>query len=79
MERKFGRSKIELALRFCNDAPQNAWDTWILNVKKDSEVTEEEYKLLDFIAELCIDPDKNLEAIITTYKVTPSLQVPERV
>jgi len=68
-------NKIELALRLCDN--KSTWDSWSLNVKSDAEVTIEEYNLLDIIAELSLDPDKNLETIIETYNANSALQVPK--
>lgn len=70
-------NKIELALRLCDNNIKDTWESWSLNVKNDAEVTVEEYKLLDTIAELTIDPDKNLKTIIEMYNANPALQVPE--
>lgn len=70
-------NKIELALRFCDAKPSSTWDSWHLNVKSDDEVTVDEYKLLDTIAELTLAPDENLNTIIEMYSAIPALQVPE--
>lgn len=43
------------------------WDSWRLMSAKDDELADEDWKLLDHVAVLALDPDKNLKEILDMY------------
>lgn len=52
---------------------KNFWGGWRLINAKDNELTKKDYKLLDAMAKLSDNPDKNLKKIIKLYKNNPDL------
>lgn len=55
------------------------WDSWRLMSAKDVELGEEDWKLLDRIAVLTLDPDKNLEEILDMYESNAELRPTKRI
>jgi hypothetical protein len=53
------------------------WKAWRLVGAKDEELTPDDFELLDGIAELSIDADKNFEAIRDVYETNEAVRVPE--
>jgi len=53
------------------------WRPWRLVAAKDSELTENELSLLDHIAELTANVDRNLSTIRETYDTNNDLSVPD--
>lgn len=43
------------------------WDSWRLMSAKDDELADEDWKLLDHVATLALDPDKHLKEILDMY------------
>ncbi len=55
------------------------WDTWRFLTANDFDLAESDFLLLDKIASLSLDVDNNLDTIIETYELNPSLQVPNHI
>ncbi len=55
------------------------WKAWHLVSVKDQELTKEEVKLLDHIAELSCNPDDNMQEIQQLYQKNPLLMVPPEI
>jgi hypothetical protein len=53
------------------------WRDWRLVGASEDELSEDDYALLDKIARLALDPDKNLDEINELYESNPMLQMPE--
>jgi len=53
------------------------WKTWKLMSMDDNDMTDNELSLLDYIAELTLDVDSNIEEIQKLYLENELLQVPE--
>jgi hypothetical protein len=56
-----------------------SWAPWRLVGAKDAELSEDDYGLLDKIAELSLKPDENLEEIRALYESIEDLRAPEEV
>jgi hypothetical protein len=56
-----------------------SWESWRLLYIQDSEIIDEDLKLLDEIAGLTIDIDSNFYKILETYKSNQDLQVPTEI
>lgn len=55
------------------------WKPWRLVGSKDSELSQDDLVLLDYIAELSIDPGKNFTQIRDAYKSNGDLTVPDAI
>lgn len=56
---------------------QGNWSIWELMSKSDDELSKNEFELLDTIAALTLNVNKNLSAINEFYISNLSLQVPK--
>ncbi len=56
-----------------------SWAPWRLVGAKDAELTEKDYRLLDHIAALTLQPDEHLDEIRALYETIPDLQAPEEI
>lgn len=56
-----------------------SWDAWRLLSIQDSELTERDLELLDYIAELTADVDSSFDKILETYNTNRDLQVPAEI
>lgn len=56
-----------------------SWCSWRLLFVNDNEITKEDLQLLDVIAELTIDVDRNFPKLLELYKTNKSLQVPSEI
>lgn len=70
-------NKVEVTPHLCRRDLD--WDTWRLLTANDFDLAETDFLLLDKIASLSLDVDNNLDAIIETYELNPSLQVPNNI
>lgn len=55
------------------------WKPWRLVALKDSELTDSELLLLDYIAELTTDVDANFNKIREAYSTNSDLAVPDEI
>lgn len=55
------------------------WKDWRLVGSKDDELSDADYRLLDAIAQLSLDPDGNLDAIREAYRSNKDLTVPDSI
>ena len=72
-------NKIEL-LPFVEgiEKKKDYWNSWPI-MANNGEITKEEMNLLDTLAELTLQPDKNHKEIITTYRENPELEPPQNI
>ncbi|RPJ52430.1 MAG: transglutaminase domain-containing protein [Chloroflexi bacterium] len=55
------------------------WNSWRLVGARDEELSEADYRLLDHIAALSLEPDENLTEIRALYESTLDLQAPQEI
>src|SRR5450756_1613548 len=55
------------------------WNSWRLVGASDAELSAEDYRLLDTIAEYSCHPDEHFDEIRRLYQSVPDLQVPEEI
>jgi len=70
-------NKIEVVPHLCRTERGMDWDLWELMKKSDNEITDKEFELLDYIAELTLDVEKNISTIHEVYSSNDSLHVPQ--
>ncbi|NLV36424.1 MAG: hypothetical protein GXY17_07105 [Clostridiaceae bacterium] len=68
-------NKIETTPHLCRQDLE--WDLWHLLTADDSDLTESDFNLLDYIASLSLDVDTNFNSIVETYQNNDSLHVPD--
>jgi hypothetical protein len=56
-----------------------SWASWRLVGARDEELSEADYRILDHIAALSLQPDPNLKEIRALYESTADLQAPEEI
>lgn len=72
-------NKVETVPYLVRIGRKLSWQSWRLVGAKDAELTEEDWALLDRIAALSADPDRNFRAIRAAYDEHASLRVPEEI
>lgn len=70
-------NKFEFQTHFALVNQGYSWDSWRLMTVPDEELTSLDLELLDKIAELTLDVDKNFKDITYLYDTTPSLHMPD--
>lgn len=69
-------NKIQLAVHLARTLHGLDWKSWKLMGMDDNELTDSELSLLDYIADLTLDADNNVEKIRKLYSENELLQVP---
>ena len=69
-------NKVETVPFLARVAKHLTWDSWRLVILKDEELSEQEYALLDTVAELSLEPDTSFEQIRHLYDSQSDLQPP---
>jgi hypothetical protein len=72
-------NKVEMVPFLAHVAKGHIWDPWRLVAAKDEELSEEDYALLDAIADLSLDPDAHFDQVRETYQQNPDLQPPREI
>jgi len=70
-------NKIQLVPHLVRIMRKLDWKSWKLMGLNDNELTDSDLSLLDYIANLTLDVDSNLEKIQKAYSENESLQVPD--
>lgn len=70
-------NKIQLVPHLVRTMRSLDWKSWKLMSLDDNELTDSELSLLDYIADLTLDADNNIEKIQKVYSENELLQVPE--
>jgi hypothetical protein len=58
---------------------ENYWNDWRLMICRDEELTKNDWELLDIIAVLTLNPDKNFQEIRALYEANLDLQPPKSI
>jgi hypothetical protein len=72
-------NKVETVPFLAHVAKGHTWDPWRLVAAKDEDLSEEDYALLDAIAELSLDPAGQFDGVRETYGRNPGLQPPQEI
>lgn len=70
-------NKIQLVPHLIRTQHNLDWKSWKLMSMEDSELTDSELSLLDYIADLTLNADSNIDEILKMYSENELLQVPE--
>ena len=70
-------NKIQLVPYLIRTTRNLDWKSWKIMSSDDNELTDAELSLLDYIADLTLDADRNLEEIQKVYSEKEILQMPE--
>ena len=72
-------NKVETVPYLVRIARKRSWSSWRLVAAKDADLTGEDWALLDRIAALAADADRNFKAVRAMYDRHPDLQVPAEI